>query len=115
MFLQQVRLHFLSYTFNSSDCNYKSINVYDGSDNMAPLLHSYCDGVWPGDVISSGSTVFVSYVTRYRGAGDTFRIKYSAVVPKEGTINGCNKDCHMCSIYRVTQKTEPIQMFINPT
>ena len=96
MFLQQVRLHFLSYTFeNSSGCNYKSINVYDGSDNMAPLLYSYCDGVFPGDVISSGDTAFVSYVHRYREAGATFRIKYSAVVPREGMINSCNKNCYI--------------------
>ena len=85
--LQQVRLHFLSYTFkNTTDCKYKSINVYDGSDNMAPLLHSYCDGVWPGDVISSGSTVFVTYAPRVSEAESTFRIKYSATAFNEGMI-----------------------------
>ena len=86
--LQQVRLHFLSYTFkNTSDCEYKSINVYDGSDNMAPLLHSYCDGVWPGDVISRGSTVFVTYAPRVSEAESTFRIKYSATAFNEGVIH----------------------------
>ena len=89
MLLQQVRLHFLSYTFNSSECDYSSIKVYDGSDNMAHLLHSYCDGVWPDDVISNGNTVFVSYAPRYRDKGDTFRIKYSAY-SNEGMIHLSN-------------------------
>ena len=95
MFLQKVRLRFLSYTFeNSSECNYSSINVYDGTDNLASLLHSYCDGVWPGDVILNGSRVFVSYAPRYSDTDAAFRIKYSAV-PNEGMVHLSNNQCYI--------------------
>jgi len=83
-----VRLHFLKYTFgNNSTCSSQTINVYNGPDYKAPLLHSFCNDVWPGDLISSGNEVFVYYVRRDPAADAVFRIKYSTDVPSQGTIN----------------------------
>ncbi|KAK2175569.1 hypothetical protein NP493_725g00025 [Ridgeia piscesae] len=80
-----VRLHFLKYTFgNNSTCSSQTINVYNGPDYKAPLLHSFCNDVWPGDLISSGNEVFVYYVRRDPEADAVFRIKYSTDVPSQG-------------------------------
>ena len=94
--LQIVRLHFLTHTFgNSSECNNKIIDVYDGPYDTAPLLYSYCDGIWPGDVISSGSTVFVSYAPRDPRAQTMFRITYTATDPIQGAINNYDNQCYI--------------------
>ena len=91
-----MRLNFLTHTFeNSSECNNQIIDVYDGPDNSAPLLYSYCDGFLPGDVISSGNTVFVSYAPRDPTAHDKFRIRYRATDPLPGTINNCDNQCYI--------------------
>ena len=83
-----MRLHFIKYTFEKgSRCSNQRINVYDGSHFTAPLLHSFCNDVWPGDLMSSGNTVFVYYAHRDPEADAMFRINYTASVPSQGTIN----------------------------
>ena len=84
--LQRVRLHFLRFDLNSwPGCN-DSLDIYDGSDSTALLVYSSCGGSNPGDVVSSGSTIFISFsATKY----SDFRIVYQAVVPVPGKAPYC--------------------------
>ncbi|KAI0233878.1 Cubilin [Lamellibrachia satsuma] len=82
---KRVQLHFLSFELEaSSDCSFDTVNIYDGHDTSAPLLHSFCgDGV-PDDVASSGNTMFVHFKTDQSGTYGGFNIYYSAFVPVDG-------------------------------
>ena len=81
--LQAVRLHFIS--FNTDTCCDK-VSVYDGNDATAPLLHTFSGTSRPSDVSSSGSTVFVSFVTDLSGTGNGFNITYSTNTHVPGTL-----------------------------
>ena len=76
--LQGVRLQFTSFNTESfSD----EVRVYDGSDATAPLLYTFSGTSRPSDVFSSGSTVFVSFVTDGSNTADGFNIVYSTITP----------------------------------
>ena len=73
-----MRLHFTS--FNTESCCDK-VRVYDGNVNTAPLLHTFSGPSRPSDIVSSGSTVFVSFVTDGGTTKDGFNIVYSTITP----------------------------------
>ncbi|KAI0223600.1 Cubilin [Lamellibrachia satsuma] len=83
---KRVQLHFLSFELEaSSDCSFDTVNIYDGHDTSAPLLHSFCgDGV-PDDVASSGNTM-LHFKTDQSGTYGGFNIYYSAFVPVDGCL-----------------------------
>ncbi|KAI0233877.1 Cubilin [Lamellibrachia satsuma] len=83
---KRVRLHFLSFEVEAStDCSFDSINIYDGHDTSAPLLQTFCGHNVPGDVASSGNTIFVRFKTDHSGTYGGFNIYYSTFVP----VHGC--------------------------
>ncbi|KAI0233881.1 Tolloid-like protein 1 [Lamellibrachia satsuma] len=69
---KRVQLHFLSFELEaSSDCSFDTVNIYDGHDTSAPLLHSFCgDGV-PDDVAMDGCP---GTLVEMRGSAGTFGI-----------------------------------------
>ena len=80
--LQIVRLHFLRI-FYYYYCNNR-VNIYDGPDSSAPLVLSACGGTCPGDVVSSGNTLFLSFSSNGYHPYNDFRIVYHAVEPVPG-------------------------------
>ena len=82
---QQVRLHFLRFRLEgSSNCEYDKVNIYDGSDDTAPLIRSFCGSRSPGDIMASGNVVFVSFLSDGTITNSGFRIQYRA--PLKGII-----------------------------
>ena len=84
-------LHFLSFEVQPFADNVK---VYDGDNASAPLLETLTGSIsmlpWMyhfrgvyrlTDLFSSGSTVFVSFVTNSYGTRNGFKIVYSTVNP----------------------------------
>ena len=85
MFLQVIQLHFLNFDLgNSSNCSSSSVRVYDGNDVSAPLLQTFCGQSLPGDVTSSGNTLFVHFKIVNVMTYDGFTIYYSGLSPVEG-------------------------------
>ncbi|KAI0236767.1 Cubilin [Lamellibrachia satsuma] len=80
---QQVRLHFLRFRLESC-CSCDNVKIYDGSDSTAPVIRSLCGAVLPADIIASGNTVFIQFVSDNSGRYAGFRIQYSAFLPVEG-------------------------------
>ncbi|KAK2172942.1 hypothetical protein NP493_919g02007 [Ridgeia piscesae] len=81
---KRVRLHFLRFDFKSwYGCNDR-LDIYDGSDSSASLVYSSCGGSSPGDVVSSGSTIFLSFSANDYYPYSDFRIVYHAVAPVPG-------------------------------
>ena len=73
-----MRLHFENVTLEKSDgCNHVSLNIYDRDDTTASMVVSFC-GTLPSDFISSGNTVFVSFVAASTIVQYFFIIQYSA-------------------------------------
>ena len=83
--LQQVRLHFLRFILESC-CSCDNVKIYDGSDSTAPVIRSLCGTVLPADIIASGNTVFIQFVSDHSEIYAGFRIQYSAFVHAEGKI-----------------------------
>jgi len=57
------------------------LKIYDGADNSAPLLAELSGNSIPGDIISSGNTVFVEFETNASGSAGGFYLIYQSVVP----------------------------------
>ncbi|KAI0223467.1 Ovochymase-1 [Lamellibrachia satsuma] len=82
---QQVQLHFLRFRLEgSSNCEYDKVNIYDGSDDTAPLIRSLCGSRRPGDITASGNVVFVSFLSDGTITDYGFTIQYKIAV------RGCN-------------------------
>ncbi|KAK2175384.1 hypothetical protein NP493_732g00010 [Ridgeia piscesae] len=80
---QHVRLDFVNFTLPScSDCSCDKVNVYDGRDATAPLIHTLCGSDLPGEVTSSGNELFVHFESDGADRIRRFRIRYSAVGDK---------------------------------
>ena len=85
MLLQRVQLHFVSFDVeDESDCDYDSVRIYDGQDTSAPLMRNICGDTLPGDVTSSGNTMFVRFKTDVSGNRNGFSIYYSTFIPGDG-------------------------------
>ena len=78
LLFQVVNLHFGSFDTQSGQ---DEVRIYDGNDATAPLLHTFSGTSHPGDVFSSGNTVFVSFVTDDSVIDDGFSIVYSTITP----------------------------------
>ena len=78
VWLQRMRLHFSKFDLESeSSCTYDRVKIYDGSSANAQLRGSYCGNNTPGDVVSSGSTMFVSFMSDYAFTKSGFEIRYN--------------------------------------
>ena len=78
-------MQFLNFDIESgSNCNRDNVRIYDGSDISAPLLYTLCGSDLPGDIKSSGNTLFVQFTTDDGGTRDGFSVYYSAAV--EGVL-----------------------------
>ena len=78
-------MHFVKFRVGRTfSCHIDSVRIYDGKDATAPLIHSFCGTNIPGDVLSSGNIVYVTFVSRGSVRNSGFRMKYSAFVPVAG-------------------------------
>ena len=78
-----VRLHFLNFDLDTRN---DEVRVYDGNAATAPLLHTFSGTSRPSDVLSSGNTVFVLFVTDGSVTKDGFKIAYSTIIPVPGKL-----------------------------
>ncbi|KAI0218613.1 Ovochymase-2 [Lamellibrachia satsuma] len=84
-----VQLYFKRFELEASmgsGCHYDRINIYDGSDATAKLMHSLCGSNLPGNVTTTGNTVFVTFTSDNTRVYPGFRISYRNVVSQ---VEGC--------------------------
>ena len=80
-FLQQVQLVFDRFRLEqSSQCEYDSVTIYDGSDDTAPLLRMLCGSSRPGVVTASGNVVSVYFSSDDTITSSGFRLQYRTVL-----------------------------------
>ena len=76
---QLVHLHFTGFDIEFTyDCSYDSVKIHDGAGPSAPLLDTYCGSDSPGDITSSGNTLFVSFSSDNSITKDGFNVIYKA-------------------------------------
>ena len=86
-FAQVVKLEFQSFDVEyEENCDNDVAKVFDGPDNLAPQLGSFCGNELPDDVVSADNTVYVSFETDSSTKWDGFEIKYTAVDSGKNTL-----------------------------
>ena len=75
-------MHFVSF---DTEETHDKVRVYDGNDTTAQDSYNFSSRYRrPSDLISSGNTIFVSFVTNRFVTKDGFKIVYSTSVPVPG-------------------------------
>ena len=79
-------------------CVFDSMTIYDGTSTSAPLLRDLCGSSLPGDVVSSGNTMYIRFGTNNVDTYSGFRIQYTAI---DGTISFSDKtiQSHHCLMF----------------
>jgi len=89
---QNVLLRFESFELEDpladTTC-YDAVTVYDGANDEAPLIGSYCGSEIPSDILASTNHLFIVFLSDASETAAGFRAHYSA---KEGTgaVDGKN-------------------------
>ncbi|KAK2167305.1 hypothetical protein NP493_1280g00020 [Ridgeia piscesae] len=76
------------------------MTIYDGTSTSAPLLRDLCGSSLPGDVVSSGNTMYIRFGTNNVDTYSGFRIQYTAIdanCPNGTEYNTTSSSCQMCS------------------
>ncbi|XP_035690043.1 bone morphogenetic protein 1-like [Branchiostoma floridae] len=77
-------------------CIYDALKVYDGTDESAPLLGTYCGETNPLDVTSSGGQMFITFSSDSSYTERGFIIQYSSV----RMLVDCDFDTDMCNFFQ---------------
>ncbi|KAI0218622.1 Cubilin [Lamellibrachia satsuma] len=76
-----VKLEFLTFDVEEViPCKYDNVTVYDGEDDSAPWMGTFCGTTLPRDLISSNRSLFVSFKSDSTETKGGFKIKYTAIV-----------------------------------
>ena len=83
--------------------SYDFVKVYDGDSNSAYMLGSLTGDVLPSDMVSTGSNIFINFVSDMLVKRIGFRIRYGTDLPipripnsgkcPEGTVIGKDNTC----------------------
>lgn len=73
-----VNLNIYEINFSNGD----SIKVYNGADENAPLLASYGQGSATANLVSTGTNMFVKFITDGSEESDGFKAEFSSTYPQ---------------------------------
>eukprot|EP00058_Branchiostoma_floridae_P026505 XP_002611996.1 hypothetical protein BRAFLDRAFT_86955 [Branchiostoma floridae] len=77
-------------------CMYDALKVYDGANERAPLLGTYCGETNPPDFRSSGDRMFITFSSDSSHGQRGFVIEYSSVQ----MLVDCDFDTDMCNLFQ---------------
>ena len=86
VYFQRVRLHFTKFRTRYSR---HVVSIYNGTDANAPLINRLSGSGLPGNITSSGNTVFLYFTTDYHYRDIGFTIEYSAFGGKFNIVLKC--------------------------
>lgn len=55
---------------------YDYVEVYNGGDELSPMLGKFCGKIAPSPIISSGSQLLIKFVSDYETHGAGFSVRY---------------------------------------
>lgn len=59
-----------------SSCRYDYVEVYNGGDDLSPMLGKFCGKIAPSPIISSGGQLLIKFVSDYETHGAGFSVRY---------------------------------------
>ena len=93
-YLQRIQLHFSRFELDyyNDECVRDIVYIHDGRDALAQLTHKICLRTFSvDDIISSGNTIFVHFVSDGSRRGPGFEIQYSSFEGKTGCCSNVIK------------------------
>ena len=80
LFCQRVRIHFLDFMLEMhEECLHDALRIYDGTSTFAIRLRALCGSTMPYDVVSSGNTLHVTFLTNNRNTYSDFSLQYTTI------------------------------------
>ncbi|XP_078085041.1 neuropilin-2a isoform X1 [Mustelus asterias] len=74
---QKILLNFNPhFELEKHDCRYDYIEIRDGEGESADLLGKHCGNIAPSSIVSSGSTLYIKFVSDYAHQGAGFSLRY---------------------------------------
>ncbi|XP_022617506.1 tolloid-like protein 1 [Seriola dumerili] len=74
---QKILLNFNSiFHLEGKDCKHDYVEVYNGGDELSPLLGRYCGSVAPRPFITSGNQVLIKFISDDENDGAGFAVHY---------------------------------------
>ncbi|XP_068422372.1 neuropilin-1a-like isoform X2 [Clinocottus analis] len=64
------------FDLEDRDCKYDYVEVYNGWDELSPMLGKFCGKIAPSPIISSGSQLLIKFVSDYETHGAGFSVRY---------------------------------------
>ncbi|XP_061150373.1 neuropilin-1a-like isoform X1 [Syngnathus typhle] len=64
------------FDLEDRDCKYDYVEVYNGDDELAPMLGKFCGKIAPSPIISSGDHLLIKFVSDYETHGAGFSVRY---------------------------------------
>uniref|UniRef100_A0A8C6M041 Neuropilin n=1 Tax=Nothobranchius furzeri TaxID=105023 RepID=A0A8C6M041_NOTFU len=64
------------FDLEDRDCKYDYVEVYNGGDEMSPMLGKFCGKIAPSPIISSGGQLLIKFVSDYETHGAGFSVRY---------------------------------------
>ncbi|XP_071348522.1 cubilin-like isoform X19 [Trachinotus anak] len=82
---QKILLNFNPHFYlEDRDCKHDYVEVYNGGDQLSPLLGRFCGEIAPSPIISSSNQLLIKFVSdnETQGAGFSVRYKVSQTAPE---------------------------------
>ncbi|KAM3605223.1 uncharacterized protein V6R79_022465 [Siganus canaliculatus] len=64
------------FDLEDRDCKYDYVEVYNGGDELSPMLGKFCGKIAPSPIISAGSQLLIKFVSDYETHGAGFSVRY---------------------------------------
>nr|UCK81482.1 MASP-related molecule 2-like protein [Arenicola marina] len=78
-------LQFITFDLEGGDyCQYDSVVIYNGYDELAPIVGTYCGNTLPGDVIGTTNVLYVTFVSDISIRGTGFSATFSGKDKTDG-------------------------------
>uniref|UniRef100_A0A3Q3WRK0 Neuropilin n=1 Tax=Mola mola TaxID=94237 RepID=A0A3Q3WRK0_MOLML len=67
------------FDLEDRDCKYDYVEVYNGGDELSPMVGKFCGKIAPSPIISSGSQLLIKFVSDYETHGAGFSFRYEVL------------------------------------
>ncbi|XP_077580570.1 neuropilin-1a-like [Stigmatopora nigra] len=64
------------FDLEDRECKYDYVEVYNGADDLAPMVGKFCGKIAPSPIISSGDQLLIKFVSDYETHGAGFSVRY---------------------------------------
>ncbi|KAF3698572.1 Neuropilin-1a [Channa argus] len=67
------------FDLEDRDCKYDYVEVYNGGDELSPMLGKFCGKIAPSPIISTGNLLLIKFVSDYETHGAGFSVRYEVL------------------------------------